>query len=95
MSLRLPPVVCFSHLRWDFVYQRPQHIMSRLAATRTVIFYEESTAAHAEPRVDIFENDGVTIVKPYIPQSLQDAERIAMRRQRARPGPNSSFCQAK
>ena len=25
------PIVVFSHLRWDFVYQRPQHLLSRLA----------------------------------------------------------------
>jgi hypothetical protein len=24
-----PDLVCLSHLAWDFVYQRPQHIMSR------------------------------------------------------------------
>ena len=22
-------LVCLSHLRWDFVYQRPQHLMTR------------------------------------------------------------------
>ena len=25
-------LICFSHLRWDFVYQRPQHLLSRAAA---------------------------------------------------------------
>ena len=36
------PLVVFSHLRWDFVYQRPQHIMSRMAAGgRPVVFIEE------------------------------------------------------
>lgn len=35
------PLVVFSHLRWDFVYQRPQHLLSRLAASRRVIFIEE------------------------------------------------------
>jgi UDP-galactopyranose mutase len=34
-------IVTFSHLRWDFVYQRPQHLMSRLASRRRVIFIEE------------------------------------------------------
>jgi len=24
-----PLLVCFSHLRWDFVWQRPQHLLSR------------------------------------------------------------------
>jgi len=34
-------VVAFSHLRWNFVYQRPQHLLSRLAAIRPVFFIEE------------------------------------------------------
>ena len=34
-------VVAFSHLRWNFVYQRPQHLLSRLAAHRPVFFVEE------------------------------------------------------
>lgn len=34
-------LVVFSHLRWDFVLQRPQHLLSRLAARHPVIFIEE------------------------------------------------------
>jgi UDP-galactopyranose mutase len=34
-------IVTFSHLRWNFVYQRPQHLLARLAATRPVYFIEE------------------------------------------------------
>ena len=35
------PIVAFSHLRWNFVYQRPQHLLSRLAAKRRILFIEE------------------------------------------------------
>jgi len=35
------PLVVFSHLRWDFVYQRPQHLISRIARHRPVLFVEE------------------------------------------------------
>src|SRR5262245_10794835 len=34
-------IITFSHLRWNFVYQRPQHVLSRLAQTRRVFFIEE------------------------------------------------------
>ena len=34
-------LIVFSHLRWDFVYQRPQHLLSRMAANHRVIFIEE------------------------------------------------------
>jgi UDP-galactopyranose mutase len=45
----VPTIITFSHLRWDFVYQRPQHLLSRLAARHRVIFIEEpfaTTQAH-------------------------------------------------
>jgi UDP-galactopyranose mutase len=32
-------LICFSHLRWNFVFQRPQHLMSRFAREMTVIFW--------------------------------------------------------
>ncbi|WP_449406239.1 hypothetical protein [Massilia phosphatilytica] len=34
-------IVVFSHLRWDFVFQRPQHLLSRLAQHYPVLFVEE------------------------------------------------------
>jgi glycosyltransferase involved in cell wall biosynthesis len=34
-------IVVFCHLRWDFVYQRPQHIISRLAKTHKILLIEE------------------------------------------------------
>ena len=34
-------LIVFSHLRWGFVYQRPQHLLSRLAKTFKVIVVEE------------------------------------------------------
>src|SRR5260370_24460817 len=34
-------LIAFSHLRWNFVYQRPQHLLSRIARTRPVWFIEE------------------------------------------------------
>ena len=34
-------LLCFSHLRWDFVYQRPQHLMSRFAKQFKTFFIEE------------------------------------------------------
>ena len=36
-----PDLICLSHLRWNFVFQRPQHLMSRYAIARRVYFVEE------------------------------------------------------
>jgi UDP-galactopyranose mutase len=43
------PIVVLSHLRWNFVYQRPQQILSRLAAHRRVLYVEEPVEGHYEP----------------------------------------------
>ncbi len=38
-------IIVFSHLRWDFVYQRPQHLLSRLAKSHRILFIEEPVAS--------------------------------------------------
>ena len=35
------PLIVQSHLRWDFVWQRPQQLLSRMAASAPVLFVEE------------------------------------------------------
>lgn len=40
--IKLPKnLICFSHLRWDFVYQRPQHLLTRFSELTSVYFLEE------------------------------------------------------
>jgi hypothetical protein len=34
-------LLCFSHLRWNFVLQRPQHLLTRAAKDYRVFFFEE------------------------------------------------------
>ncbi len=34
-------LICISHLRWDFVWQRPQQLLSRLAQQYRILFVEE------------------------------------------------------
>ncbi|MFN7834785.1 MAG: NAD(P)-binding protein [Burkholderiaceae bacterium] len=38
---RMSTILVFSHLRWDFVFQRPQHLLTRLARHHRIIFFEE------------------------------------------------------
>jgi UDP-galactopyranose mutase len=35
-------ILCFSHLRWNFVFQRPQHLLSRFAQNQRVFYFEEA-----------------------------------------------------
>lgn len=34
-------ILCFSHLRWNSVFQRPQHVLSRFARRHRVFLIEE------------------------------------------------------
>jgi UDP-galactopyranose mutase len=66
-----PDVVCFSHLRWDFVYQRPQHLLTRCARDHRVFFVEEPVFGNGSMRLDISDRDGgVLVVVPHLPEGL-------------------------
>ncbi|HMF55351.1 MAG TPA: glycosyltransferase family 1 protein [Pyrinomonadaceae bacterium] len=71
-----PDLICLSHLRWDFVYQRPQHLLSRFARDRRVFFFEEPVYEDGPMRLDVSQRDcGVYIVVPRLPKnSLRDEE---------------------
>ena len=49
-------LVVFSHLRWDFVFQRPQHLMTRLAEHARIMLVEEPV---------IGDHDGVECLHPF------------------------------
>jgi UDP-galactopyranose mutase len=64
-------LVCLSHLRWDFIYQRPQHLLSRCARDRRV-FYVEEPVYGDEVRLDVRRNEqGVTIAVPHLPEGVR------------------------
>ena len=65
-------LICFSHLRWDFVYQRPQHLMTRCAKDRRVFFIEEPVFGNRSLALDVREAEGgVNVVVPQLPDGLR------------------------
>src|SRR4051812_12831420 len=61
-------LVCLSHLRWDFVYQRPNHLMARAARDRRVFFIEEPIFEdRGSMSFEPVERDGVQGVTPRLP----------------------------
>jgi len=73
-----PLLLCLSHLRWGFVYQRPQHVMSRLAQAYEVLFWEEPVFSQTQAAHLVTSSPcaGVTVMVPHLPEGL-DAEQIA------------------
>jgi UDP-galactopyranose mutase len=73
--------LCFSHLRWDFVYQRPNHLMARAARDRRVFFFEEPTFDEGGAAgLDLAEREGVTVVTPRLPSTESDHPQESLRR---------------
>src|SRR4051794_18538861 len=59
-------LVVFSHLRWNFVYQRPQHLLSRLAKHYQVYFFEEPVPDSPEQHLEITHDEsGVIVCRPH------------------------------
>jgi UDP-galactopyranose mutase len=66
-----PDVICLSHLRWNFVFQRPQHLMTRCARDRRVFFVEEPLfEPGTTPHLQFEQSRGVTVVVPRLPEGL-------------------------
>ncbi len=67
-------LVCLSHLRWDFVYQRPQHLLTRFARERRVFFVEEPVYGDG-PRLDVRQRgDTLWTAVPHLPHGLSPAD---------------------
>lgn len=66
-------LLVFSHLRWDFLVKRPQHLMSRYAQYRRVFYFEEPVFGMTElPRLHLKETtENVLIVIPYLPTNIE------------------------
>jgi UDP-galactopyranose mutase len=69
-------LVCLSHLRWDFVYQRPQHLMTRHARHRRVFFVEEPVFnGVARPTMEISQGaDQVHVAVPHLPHEMSSGD---------------------
>lgn len=66
----IPDLICFSHLRWAFVFQRPQHLMTRFARDRRVFFVEEPVFHEGEAQASVTVADGVHVVVPHLPHAM-------------------------
>lgn len=67
-------LICLSHLRWGFVYQRPNHLMSRCARDRRVFFVEEPHFDVDVPFLDIQHVEhGLHLAIPHLPPGQPQA----------------------
>ncbi|MEO7315261.1 MAG: glycosyltransferase family 1 protein [Ginsengibacter sp.] len=71
-------LICFTHLRWNFVFQRPQHLLTRFARKRRVFYVEEPVFNATQNDYTIQrvpDHPNVFIVVPHLKNDLQEFER--------------------
>lgn len=74
-------LICFSHLRWDFVYQRPQHLISRFTPQHRVFFVEEPMFDSETPRLEVMPRPGnLQVLVAHLPSGPTEAEHGQMYR---------------
>jgi glycosyltransferase involved in cell wall biosynthesis len=82
-NVQLPAnIIVFSHLRWDFVYQRPQHLLTRFAANFKITLIEEPIFdAHSGAYYATSKRDGdITIMVPHLPVGLNHDQAIQLQK---------------
>jgi UDP-galactopyranose mutase len=92
-----PVLLVFSHLRWNFVFQRPQHLLSRLAQHWRIVYVEEPQPCPGDARLEVTRvAPGIDVVVPHTPVAaagfhddqiagLQRLIGAHLRRERLRP----------
>ena len=81
---RLPDnLVCFSHLRWDFVFQRPQHLLTRFSKAMTIFYIEEPVYGEIEfPYYDYAAREAqLTVITPRLPAGLSENASLNIQKQ--------------
>jgi UDP-galactopyranose mutase len=68
-------LLCFSHLRWGFVFQRPNHLLSRFSKHQRVFFIEEPIFSDGEEKMQIENyNENLYVVTPHLRHGLSSDE---------------------
>ncbi len=69
-----PLLLCFSHLRWNFVFQRPQHLLTRAARSHRVAVFEEPVFGDVEiPCLEVTEvAASISVLVPHLPEGMSE-----------------------
>jgi len=69
-------LVCFSHLRWDFVFQRPQHLLVRFAKHFRVFYVEEAIYTMEADKLQVKKSDeNIWVVVPFLQDTGSEKEK--------------------
>lgn len=75
---KIRDVICFSHLRWNFVFQRPQHLLTRWARETRVFYIEEPVFGNYDSNFlkTVYGNNGekLTVITPHVREGMSESE---------------------
>lgn len=75
-------LVCFSHVRWNFVYQRPQHLLTRFARQFKVYYIEEPLYDATTNYLDVtMPSENITVVVPHLREGMNEEDSIACQKE--------------
>ena len=76
-------IIVFSHLRWNFVYQRPQHLLTRFAADFNIVFIEEPIHDAPGEAYNEFSQiaDHICKIVPHLPHGVNREEGIDLQKE--------------
>ena len=66
----MPTIIVFSHLRWNFVYQRPQHLLTRLAKHYQIVFMEEPVPNGADFLEHLSPAPNIEVLRPHVTSAI-------------------------
>ena len=81
-TAELSTLLCLSHLRWNFVHQRPQHLLSIASKTKNIIYYEEPIFEDV-PQAFMRSNavsPSIRVITPILPLGTDSSDADACQR---------------
>lgn len=72
-------IACFSHLGWDWVWQRPQHVLSRAARHHPLIYFNEPKVGRPDIPVQLLrvaEGHNFSAFDPLFPDRVEVVEAV-------------------
>jgi len=79
MMMQNLDLVCFSHLRWNFVFQRPQHLLTRFAKNNRVFYIEEPVFTDQQSFCQVTSPEkNMIIVVPHLTKHLNEKEKLTI-----------------
>lgn len=75
-------LVCFSHLRWDFVYQRPQHLLTRFMRMYKVYYVEEAVFGADRNFLAVSKpEENLWVVTPQLTKGISEEQAIVAQKE--------------